>query len=105
MEKLPSSVHIIGQRVRIAEMPESEEENLGLFLADKRLIYVRTDLLPEVMADTLIHEFLHACFYFGNLKDDSKEEDIVTVFASLILGVLKDPRNQEFLGWIDEVRH
>ena len=105
MDFLPSSVYIIGQRVDIGWMPESDEDNLGLFLADRRQIFIRPDLVPEVMGDTLIHEFLHACFYLMGLKDEDKEEEIVTSYASCILGVIQDPRNTEFLEWINEIRH
>lgn len=59
-------------------------------------VLVETDWVKA--ANTLLHEILHACWYVGDLEDESKQEKTVTVLANQLSAVMRD--NPEAFAWI-----
>jgi hypothetical protein len=63
-------------------------------------IRIRADIGPQKMANTLLHETLHAAYYIGDLGRDDKQERIVTVLANVMSQVWRD--NPELVAFINE---
>lgn len=53
---------------------------------------------PTALADTVIHELLHACWTTMNLDSNENEERAVSALATALIAVLRD--NQKFARWL-----
>ncbi len=80
-------------------MAASARDVFGECCTSTGIIRVRTDLDPVKLANTLIHEVLHACFYIGDIEDDDKQERTVTILANQLTQVWRD--NPELVAWIN----
>lgn len=101
MARLPSSVRVGPHVYEIVGMTRSESETrdvIGECDQDERKIYVRKDLPPHSLAETLLHEILHACWYAGSLEDTDAEERTVNVLAMQMAMVIRD--NPKLMSWI-----
>lgn len=71
---------------------------LGHFSQSEMVIRVATDLPPEMIANTLLHEVFHACYAVAGLTEADDEERIVTCMANMYLQVTIDnPELEKFL--------
>lgn len=52
------------------------------------------------VADTLIHEILHAIFWVWGIEDGDKEERLVNTLSTAICTVWRD--NPDVIAWINE---
>ena len=102
ISSLPGRVFVAGHEIPVKWMLDEVEDDLGVYLPDKRCIYIRRNQTNSIIASTVIHEVLHAMFDLMNLKDESKEEDVVSCYEVAVVGVLTDPRNKEFLKWAEK---
>lgn len=103
MPELPKSIRVGYRTYTVTEMDPRVAEAEGNYGWHSGLlceIQVRTDGIaqPEV-ADSLIHEVLHAAYQLGGLKFDDSEERIVTVLAQLTQ-VWRD--NSAFVAFMTE---
>lgn len=61
-------------------------------------IFVRTDMAPEMVADTLLHEIMHAVWYYMGLDDRELEENAINRLSSgLICAMIDNPDLLKYL--------
>ena len=65
---------------------------------DGDCIHVTKGQRGPALADTVLHELLHAVFATFCLKDEDDEERIVSAMATGIVGILRD--NPKFGKWL-----
>lgn len=101
MPELPKTIRVgyrdytIGEyEPRLAEA----EGNAGWHSAFLMEIRVRTDHRPAEVANTLLHETLHAAYKHGALAPGDDEEHVVTVLANQLTQVWRD--NPEFVTFM-----
>ena len=87
---------------RVFKTREGEDGSIADSLGEVLFTLGRIDLAPnqtpDCLADTLLHEVIHAIdFVFGATGAYLTEEQVVRVTGGL-LAVLNDPRNSEFLS-------
>ena len=100
----PSSVRVGHRDMSVAfvsrdAMPDAD----GDFTIDAQAIRVGDWLAPQTQAEVLIHELLHACWpYRWNAcqRPDDIEEDLVTLLAPQLAGVLRD--NPSLVLWLTQ---
>jgi hypothetical protein len=100
--KLPGKVVVGWRTYPIRELPLKQARAdgvLGWHENYPNAIAVRTEeMSPADVADTLLHEILHACWWTGELPPKANEEKAVTVLAHGLLQVLRDnPAVVDFL--------
>jgi hypothetical protein len=94
--KIPKQVKILGKTFKVVSLKENEYEDAdGIMKLDEQLIGIRDKPAQEYMADTLLHEAIHAIDETLVLKMTERQ---VSNVASVLLQVLKD--NPEFARWI-----
>lgn len=78
---------------------ESHEDLLGRFEARELTILLAPGQAPQMLAETLMHEVLHACSAAaGNPLDHGAEEALVSAISPQLFGVLRaNPALLEFL--------
>lgn len=76
----------------------NEERALGLCVADRAVIFLDEGLDPQLMAETLLHETLHAVWHVQCLPAKLDEEKAVTGLSKGLAGVLRD--NPELVKFI-----
>jgi hypothetical protein len=115
MNKLTDiSFIMIGQHTVVIELVDSpvefskyqdekkEKENfLGLFSAETLTIYIKKDLPPSLLKDTLLHEILHALWFLSGAgavgeEDENLEELLVGMLTPWLMSILKD--NPKLVG-------
>jgi len=79
----------------------------GQFVARKGLIEIQREAQGDDLANTLLHEVLHAIVYSsslnsegGALEEDKHEEQVVNSVTNHLMAVFKD--NPWFLDWLKE---
>ena len=87
---------------RVFKTKEVEDGSIADSLGEVLFTLGRIDLAPnqtpDCLADTILHEVIHAIdFVFGATGTYLTEEQVVRVTGGL-LAVLNDPRNSEFLS-------
>jgi hypothetical protein len=104
---MPSSVLIGYAPITIREMPGDEavaRDINGWWNYEQSLIEVAENIAPQVKAEVLLHEILHACCTFGNVGlNDEDEERVVQGMAPVLLDMLCN--NPEVVKWLQEQIH
>ena len=67
---------------------------------DGETIHIADGQRGPQLADTILHELLHAIYATFGLKDEDEEERIVSALATGLVGVLRD--NREFARWLTD---
>jgi hypothetical protein len=67
---------------------------------DGESIHVTKGQRGPALADTVMHELLHAIFKTFALKDEDDEERIVSAISKGLVGVLRD--NPNFAPWLND---
>jgi hypothetical protein len=90
----PKRIRVLGQVYKVIwEAPESDTERGWCDLTNK-IIHVAPTAHPVEVADTLLHELLHAIVYGQKLGlPDDMEEQVVCALASGLTAVLQDNLN------------
>lgn len=99
---LPGSIRVGYRTYRVEEfeiLDATSADKFGECDHIRGLIRVRMDLGPVVIANTLLHEVLHACCEVGGLQDDDKEERVVEVLSNQLTQVWRD--NFEWSSWME----
>lgn len=65
-------------------------ESFGQCDRQRGIIYVCDQFDPAVVADTLIHEVLHAIWHEYGMQDDDKEERTVHMMATGLTQLFRD---------------
>lgn len=90
--KLPKTMVINGERWRVVRKPLWKQNLMGQCCRDKRLIEVCSSLTGTELADTFLHEVMHACA--GPTNDYEMEESFVNRTTPTLLAALQG------LGWV-----
>jgi hypothetical protein len=95
--KLPDFVQVGHMRIAVIAMPErgsARKDADGWFDYQRATIEVWEGLAPQIKAEVLLHEILHAACIAGNtgLEGDA-EERVVTGLAPVLLMMLRDNPN------------
>lgn len=95
--EIPKQVKVGPHQVSIAFVGELED-CFGDYDKHKERIRVDTNISDTQIADTLLHEILHAVHYIYGIKDEHEEEQIVTVTATALSQVIQDnPKVMKFI--------
>lgn len=100
--KPPTPLFVMGQRYTVRTYAALEVDGaLGITDLDHQTIAISTKQSEDQIADTYLHEALHAIFSLTTLHRDMKlkrEEDIIKRMTPALLQVLRDnPRFVEFV--------
>lgn len=98
--KLPSSIKV-GHRKTAVEMTSADvmDDKDGDYNQSKARIRIRDDLVPHELAETLLHELLHACWPTTPIAGDI-EEIVVTTLAEHLCQAMVD--NPGLFPWIED---
>jgi len=95
VKSLPKKIKVSFADLDVDIKPD--ENNYGEFDATSNTIRISPDITQQDLANTLIHELLHAAVWYGGLKDegsvlenDKHEENVVNVLANQLSQILKD---------------
>jgi len=110
MENKPSEIKIGWKDIKIEYVDPSFFQNnsdyWGQFLTRKGKIEIQKEIDGDDLANTLLHEILHAIVYAsslnsdgGALEDHKDEEQTVNSITNHLMSVFKD--NPWFLKWLD----
>lgn len=73
--------------------------DVGQTHPDRQLILLRTNQAPDYLADTVLHEVLHACLAHTPLElSEETEEHVCLVLAPALLDVMR--RNPELVAFL-----
>lgn len=111
MNKKPDSIKIGWKDVQIEYVNpgffKNNTDYWGQYLARKSVIEIQEEIQGDDLANTLIHEVLHAIVYTsslnaegGALEDAKDEEQTVNSIANHLMSVIKD--NPWFLDFLKE---
>jgi hypothetical protein len=102
MKSTPTEAVVSYAAIKIREMPGDEaaaRKINGWWDYEQSLIEVAENLCPQVKAEILLHEILHACCTYGNVGlEDDDEERVVNGIAPVLLGFLI--HNPEIVEWL-----
>ncbi len=107
----PNNVKVGWKDIRIEYIePQFERNNAdfwGQFLSRKGVIEIQKEIQGDDLANTLLHEMLHAIVYAsslnsegGALEDHKDEEQTVNSITNHLMAVIKD--NPWFLDFLKE---
>ena len=104
MADLPKSIRV-GYRDFAVEawdpLAASGAACFGEFASMQGVIRLRADLPPQELANTLLHELMHAMHFTGGIRGGEKsEEDTVVILANQLAQVWRD--NPEFVQFMSE---
>lgn len=100
---LPEEVWVMGHRWTIHETDKEWFEDMdswGNCCSQKRKIQVYCGGGGSITRDTLLHEVLHACWYILAFSEKEEEERVINSMASILIGIIDDPRNEYFVNFI-----
>lgn len=71
--------------------PGADSGDLGYCLREEQRIIVEKELGRDVIADTVLHEILHAIWFVSGIRDSKEdEEDRIARISPLLLSVMRD---------------
>ena len=94
------SLRIGCRKYSVQEWADSEmmtTDSYGQCDKQRGVIYICTHLDPIVVADTFLHEIMHAIWHEYNLQDSDQEERIVHTLSTGLVQVMLD--NPQLLTW------
>jgi hypothetical protein len=96
---IPGKIKIFGYEFTVDLLDEERMHDvIGWCDHNRQAIHVQAGLVPELEAETLIHEILHAIAHFTHLKETSDEERWVQCLGMGFHTVLHDnPLLREYL--------
>lgn len=109
MAKLPSIIKVGPFRYRVRTDKDAvsdlkSDRIYGIHRSGNLTITVDPDYPHDQVADTLVHEILHAIWHVVALPREKlvnhQQEDIIDALSSILLGVLRD--NHELVTYLTE---
>ena len=83
--------------IKFVDDPEFDANSYGEFCSNTNSIKLSLKASPQDMANTLLHELVHAAVWYGGLKDDGfpleddkHEEHVVNVVTNQLCQIIKD---------------
>lgn len=95
----PDVVTICGSKWVVLWHQEMEE--MGLCEFNRQRILISKDVSPTLSVDVLLHEILHAVWWFGSLPDTASEEQSISVLSSGLNSIFAS--NPGIAAWILEI--
>lgn len=99
--KLPERVRVGYRHYKISALPDPgpsvRKTHFGWMDYDGGRIVIEQDADPEMQAQVLLHEIIHACWKNGELPT-KHEELIISVLSHNLTQVFQD--NPEVMDWI-----
>lgn len=95
----PDALFIMGTRFKVEWFVEMDP--MGEIDFRTCSIRMSKDMEPTLAVDTLIHEAIHAIWYFADLGKKAGEEKAVSVVSSGLNALFASNRN--LVKWIQEV--
>jgi len=101
----PSSIWIVSKKYKIRFVANLAKHSLavGMFRWESSEILIDDGLKGPGLAETLLHEILHAVHVTCNLQTGVDEEDIVSRLTPILLDVIRNGKNQKFWKWWKEL--
>lgn len=103
MADLPNSIRV-GYRDFTVEVWAKDvaeaKQRLGEYDPSDGALRVKADLQPQLAAEVLLHETLHACYSTGCLDSSADEEKTVSILAVQLTQVWRD--NPDFVAFMSE---
>lgn len=96
--KLPSSVRVGFRDFEIVGLDHMDENNFGDCDVNKSVIRICTNFTGPRVANTTIHEVLHAAWSSARLGNKEGEERVVTHLADQLTQIWRD--NPELVAFI-----
>lgn len=111
MTNKPTSIKVGWKDIRIEYVDPTFKKNnadfWGQFVARKGLIEIQKEAQGDDLANTLLHEVIHAIVYNsslnsegGALEDPKDEEQVVNSMTNHLMALFKD--NPWLLDWLKE---
>lgn len=102
----PHRLPVVVDKSRHNELQVANDRaTLGEWDSTTTEIVLSPDLAPDVMADTVLHEIMHACAYFAGLtggsmplEDEDAEELVVSALSTALLDVIR--RNPDLVDYL-----
>jgi hypothetical protein len=111
--KVPATVEIGPFTYRILLVPFKDDKRYGRTDPFDETITINSEMAPDAMRETTMHEIFHACRYSFDFYDtvgagvdnfeldgDKKDDLYIEAFAPCYLGVLRD--NPAYTKWLME---
>jgi len=89
-----NSITIMGREVKIIK--KKMDDLHGEFNGDKNTIYISNKLKDKELEDTILHEAIHAVFFYSGLNEllaEDKEEAIVRCLEYNFLPIVRNILN------------
>ena len=93
----PTRIKVSGVYFKITWDVVQEED--GLIDLDTCSVSI-AKMPPALQCDTLLHELLHAVWFFGNLGKKEKEERVVSIMGTGLNAIFAN--NPELLRYVQE---
>ena len=99
LKLLPKKIKISFSDVAVGTSSDSKftEENFGEYDSRNNKITIATNTSDRDLANTLLHELIHASVWYGGLKDegaaledDKHEEHVVNVITNQLCQIFRD---------------
>jgi hypothetical protein len=101
MSKLPSKVVLGNRSFSIAKVTDgSMGDDLGQLLYTIGRINLSSYQSPDCLADTLLHELIHAVDFTYGASGNHLTEDQVVRLTGGLLTILSEPRNAKVFNFI-----
>lgn len=104
MQNPPTTIRIGAHDYDVEPLPEEEaqqNQQYGDFSKWDETIRIRFNGSVWQIADTLIHEVLHALYYHYKISKKTGEEKTVSCLSSGITQVIRD--NDDWVLWLSEL--
>ena len=79
----------------------NNSESWGMCDNANGVIWLCSELEPRLLADTLLHEIMHAVWHYMGLNEKHEEESVVNRLSTGLTQVFCD--NPSLLKWIDSL--
>lgn len=95
---MPRAVVVGPYRYRMTAVKRvDDDDSLGVCVFEHQAIRVRTGQTAQFLADTVLHEWLHAIHHAAGLGDDDDEEAYTTRTATGLLAFIRN--NSRAWSW------
>jgi len=99
LKSLPKKIKISFEDVSLVVSSDAKfkDENFGMFESKDAMITLADDQSDTALANTLLHEIVHAAVWYGGLKDDGAaleddkiEENVVNILSNQLCQIFRD---------------
>jgi Zn-dependent peptidase ImmA (M78 family) len=88
MKKI-TKLNVLGEIIKVKSV-KMDEQYLGLYYHDEKLIEINQESPPDVYATTVIHELFHAAWRRGSLNQTEISSDLEEIIVDLFSKVVTE---------------